>query len=116
LSTPRVLRARTVKEFRDITADPHAVPSASREFRRTDRLVIRFDAYAPAGTPEVVARLLNRAGTAMGDIPVSTQAAGATHQIDVPLASMAPAEYLIEITAKGESGENRQFVAFRLVS
>jgi VWFA-related protein len=116
LSTPRVLRARTVKEFRDISADPHAVPSASREFRRTDRLVIRFDAYAPAGTPEVAARLLNRAGTAMADIPVSTQTTGATHQIDMPLASMAPAEYLIEVTAKSESGEERQFVAFRLVS
>ena len=51
LSTPHVLRARTVKEFREISADAHAVPSASREFRRTDRLVIRFDAYAPAGTP-----------------------------------------------------------------
>jgi VWFA-related protein len=116
LSTPRVLRARTVKEFRELNADPHAVASASREFRRTDRLVIRFDAYAPAGTPAVTARLLNRGGTAMADIPVSTQAAGATHQIDLPLANIAPAEYLIEVTAKGEGGEERQFVAFRLVS
>ena len=116
LSTPQVLRARTVKEFRELSADPHAVPSASREFRRTDRLVIRFDAYAPAGTPEVTAKLLNRAGQAMLDVPVSTQSAGATHQIDLPLASMAPAEYLIEIKAAGEGGEAKQLIAFRLVS
>jgi VWFA-related protein len=116
LSTPQVLRARTVKEFRDISADPHAVPSASREFRRTDRLVIRFDAYAPAGTPEVTAKLLNRAGQAMTDIPVSTQATGSTRQIDLPLAGMAAAEYLIEINAKGEAGSSKQLIAFRLVS
>ena len=35
-------RARTVKEFREISANAHAIPSAAREFRRTDRLVIRF--------------------------------------------------------------------------
>jgi VWFA-related protein len=116
LSTPQVLRARTVKEFREMNADPHAVPTATREFRRTDRLIIRFDAYAPAGTPEVVAKLLNRAGQPMLDVPVSTQAAGFTHQIDLPLASVAAAEYLIEIRAKGESGEAKQLVAFRLVS
>ncbi len=116
LTTPQVLRARTVKEFRDINADPHAVPSAAREFRRTDRLVIRFDAYAPGGTPNVAAKLLNRAGQSMLDVPVSTQAAGATHQIDLPLASMAPGEYLIEIKASSEAGEAKQLVAFRLVS
>ena len=116
LSTPTVLRARTVREFRDIAADPHAVPSASREFRRTDRLVIRFDAYVLAGTPEVTAKLLNRGGQAMLDIPVSTQAAGAGYQVDMPLASMAPAEYLVEITAKGEAGDAKQLIAFRLVS
>ena len=107
LSTPRVLRARTVKEFRELSADPHAVPSASREFRRTDRLVIRFDAYAPAGTPGVTAKLLNRGGQAMLDVPVSTQSTGATHQIDLPLASMAPAEYLIEIKAAGRGGRGQ---------
>jgi hypothetical protein len=116
LSTPHVLRARTVKEFRELNADAHAVPSAAREFRRTDRLVIRFDAYAPAGTPEVSAKLLNRGGQAMLDVPVSTQSTGSTHQIDLPLASMAPAEYLIEINAKGEAGDAKQFIAFRLVS
>ena len=52
----------------------------------------------------------------MIDVPVSTQAAGATHQIDLPLASMAPGEYLIEIKASSEAGEAKQLVAFRLVS
>jgi hypothetical protein len=116
LSTPKVLQARTVKEFREMTADARAVPTAGREFRRTDRLMIRFDAYAPAGTPAVAARLLNRAGQPMLDVPVATQAAGGTHQIDLPLAGMAAAEYILEIKASGEAGEAKQLVAFRVVS
>ena len=52
----------------------------------------------------------------MVDVPVSTQSAGSTHQIDLPLASMAPAEYLVEVNAKGEAGDAKQLIAFRLVS
>lgn len=117
LSTPVVLRARTVKEFRDLTADAHAIPAPGREFRRTDRLIVRFDAYGPgASSPEVTARLLNRAGQPMLDLPVSSKAAGTGYQLDIPLAGMAAAEYLVEISAKGESGQTRQLVAFRVAS
>jgi hypothetical protein len=116
LSTPEVLRARTVKEFRDLSAAPDAVPTATREFRRTDRLIVRFDAYAPGNTaPAVSARLLNRAGEPMHDLTVSSSA-GSSHQLDLPLAGIAAAEYIIEITAKGESGNAKQLVAFRVVS
>jgi hypothetical protein len=116
LSTPEVLRARTVKEFRDLSMDPHAVPTAAREFRRTDRLILRFDVYGPGGaSPAVSARLLNRAGDPMNDLTVSA-ASGPAHQVDLPLAGIAAAEYIIEITAKGESGNAKQLVAFRVVS
>jgi VWFA-related protein len=116
LSTPEVLRARTVSEFRSLSANLTAVPTALREFRRTDRLIVRFDAYGPGSTsPTVSARLLNRAGNPMNDLPVSA-ASGQTHQVDLPLAGIAAAEYLIEITAKGESGDAKQLVAFRVVS
>jgi hypothetical protein len=116
LSTPHVLRARTVKEFREMNTDAAAAPTAAREFRRTDRLIIRFDAYAP-GTerPAVSARLLNRTGQPMLDIPVADSSAGFSHQLDVPLAGIAAAEYVIEILAKGDSGEAKQLVGFRVV-
>jgi VWFA-related protein len=116
LSTPEVIRARTVAEFRQMNTDPHAVPTAGREFRRTDRLLIRFDAYAPSGAPAIAARLLNRTGEAMLDLPVANQAAGGGHQIDLPLAGMAAAEYVVEITAKSEAGEAKQLVGLRVVS
>ncbi|HXE81341.1 MAG TPA: hypothetical protein VNK41_11350, partial [Vicinamibacterales bacterium] len=90
-------------------------PTAGREFRRTDRLLIRFDAYAPAGTPKVAARLLNRTGQPMLDLPVAPRE-GESFEVDLPLAGMAAAEYLVEITASGEAGEAKQLVAFRVVS
>ena len=115
VTTPVVLRARTVKEFRDLSVDAKAIPTPGREFRRTDRLILRFDVSGPGGfTPEVRARLLNRAGQPMNDIPLGTSGSG--FQLDLPLAGMAAAEYIIEISAKTESGQARQLVAFRVAS
>jgi hypothetical protein len=94
LSTPRVFRARTAREFQMVARDPDAVPAAGREFLRTDRLLIRFDAYGPE-TP--TAALLNRGGQKMSDLPVVAAVTGGTHQIDLGLGAFAPAEYLIEI-------------------
>src|SRR5207247_6306602 len=47
LGTPEVLQARTARDVRALVADPAAVPVASREFSRAERLLIRFPAYAP---------------------------------------------------------------------
>jgi VWFA-related protein len=116
LSTPIVLRARTVKEFRDLSADPNPVPTPTREFRRTDRLILRFDAFGPGAAPQVVARLLNREGQPMQGLQVASASAGSGYQTDLPLAGMAAGEYLIEVSAHGESGDTRQLVAFRITS
>ena len=47
VTTPRVWFGRTAREFQSLLADVNAKPTATREFRRTDRLLIRFDAMAP---------------------------------------------------------------------
>ena len=44
VGTPEMLRARNAREFRTLDAEA-AVPVASREFSRTERLLIRFRAY-----------------------------------------------------------------------
>jgi hypothetical protein len=46
VGTPQVLRARNAREFRTLDA-LEAVPVASREFSRTERLLIRFQAVRP---------------------------------------------------------------------
>ncbi|HEY9465429.1 MAG TPA: hypothetical protein VIR54_20180, partial [Vicinamibacterales bacterium] len=77
----------------------------------------RFDAYGP-GTekPDVTAVLLNRAGTKMSDVQIAPGTAGATHQIDMGLASIPTGEYLVEITAKSGNGEAKELIPFRLGS
>ncbi len=116
ISTPRVLKAASAIEYRSLAANPDAVPTASREFRRTERVLVRFDTYGP-GTelPVPAARLLNRAGQAMSDLQVATPQPGTSHQIDLPLAGLPPGEYLVEIRAKGESGEATELVALKVV-
>jgi VWFA-related protein len=115
LSTPRVFRARTVPEFRTFVNDPNAAPVAVREFSRTERLLIRFDAYGP-GTdkPTASAVLMNRAGQKMADVPVTPAAAGSGFQIDLSLNTIPPGEYLVEITAKSAAGEAKELVAVRV--
>jgi hypothetical protein len=115
LSTARVFRGRTARELQTAAQDPAAVPVVAREFARTERLLIRFDAYAPAGdTVQPVAAVLNRNGEKMFDVPVAAAVAGGTHQIDLGLASTPVGEYLLEIVLRIGRTPARQLVAFRV--
>ena len=118
MSTPRLYRARTLPELRTITADPNAVPAAGRDFSRSDRVLIRFTTYGP-GTerPEATAVLLNRGGTKISDVPITASAvAGTTHEITLGLNTIPAGEYLVEVTAKGASGETKTLIPFRVTS
>ena len=114
-STPRVYRVRTIPELQALKANPNAVPTTERQFSRTDRLYVRVDAYAPGGvTPPVTARLLNRAGQSMADLPVQ-QAPGRPAEIELGLSAFAAGEYLIEVNARSEAGSTAQeLIAFRI--
>jgi VWFA-related protein len=115
LGTPGVFRARTTREFQQLKTDPDAVPVAAREFSRTDRLIIRVPAYAPGDTPPaLIARLLNRAGQPMTDLTAAPFAASKSdQQIELPLAGLAPGEYIIEVKTTDE-GDVKQLVGFRV--
>jgi hypothetical protein len=114
--TPRVFRARTAREMLLLRNNLDAAPSATREFSRAERMLVRFDAYAAGGAkPEVTAKLLNRAGVAMSDVPIQA-ADGKPFQIDFPLASLAAGEYVIQIDAKTASGAAQQMIGFKVGS
>jgi hypothetical protein len=119
LTTPQVLRARNAIEVRQLNANPGAVPVADREFRRTERLLIRFSASGP-GTevPETSVRLLNRAGQRMSDLPTQpvAGATGGRLQVDLPLAGLPAGEYIVEVKSAAGGSEAKQFVGFRVVS
>jgi VWFA-related protein len=115
LGTPEVFRARTVREQQQLKTDADAVPVASREFSRSDRLLVRIPAYGPGNTtPTVTAKLLNRDGQAMSELPVSPGPAPSVPQVEVPLAGLAPGDYVLELTATGAGGEAKQLVGFRV--
>ena len=44
--TAQVFRARNAREFRELSANPEAVPVVARDFSRTDRLLIRVPVYS----------------------------------------------------------------------
>jgi len=114
--TARVYRARTAREAMLIRNNPSALPTASRDFSRGERLLIRFDAYTAAGArPEVTAKLLNRAGQPISDVPISAPE-GQPLLIDFPLAALAAGEYVIELDAKGPSGTAQQMLGFKIGS
>ncbi len=116
LGTPTLVRARTAVEARAFRADPGAVPTALREFRRTEQLFARVIAHGPGDiAPAMTARLLSRLGTSVRDLEVTPMTPG-IFQVDLALASLAPGEYLIEFVARADANEARQLVAFRVTS
>ena len=105
-ATPQLMRTRTAREFAATSADPLAIPVASRSFSRTERLLLRVPAYGAGNSmPVVTATLLNRRGTPMRELQrVPADLPPGTVQFDVPLASLAPDEYQIELTAANADG------------
>jgi hypothetical protein len=120
-ATPQVLRTRTARDFLDMSQKIDAVPVASRTFSRTERLLIRVPAYGPGdSSPTVTARLLNRRGIPMRFLQaVDAPLPPGTVQFDVPLASLAPDEYRVELTAANPTpprDEAKEMVAFRVTN
>jgi hypothetical protein len=112
--TPQVFRVRNARDAQLVKSDAAAVPTTAREFNRTERVIVKIITYGPGTTPAAVtARLLNRSGQPMNDVPV-TAAADGPSLIDLSLAGLAPGEYLLELSANGSGGEAKELVGFRI--
>jgi VWFA-related protein len=108
-----LISTQSAREFRDVAADANAAPDPSRQFRRTDRLIIRVPAYASGGPVRVTGRLLNRLAQPMRDLEALPDAGGIT-QFDLPLATLAPGDYYLLFSVPGPSGPVDQRVGFRI--
>ena len=114
-STPSFIRARNALEYRELSEDWTIPPTASRNFRRTDYLIVRFNAYAPGDlVPEVHARLLNRRGDVMFPLTLRPASDGQPYQVEFLPSFLAPGEYIIELTAETPESETTELLAFRL--
>jgi VWFA-related protein len=121
-ATPQLLRSRTARAFASLVANPDAVPSATREFSRAERLLVRVPVFGPNDTtPTVTATLHNRQGIPMRQLEQVTAAlpAGVAGivQFDLPLSWLAPDEYRIELVATSAGppkDEAKEVVIFRI--
>ena len=114
LSTPQVFRGRTLPEWQKLTTDEAAIPVIERDFRRTDRLLVRVGAQSAAGTPVLTARMLNREGGEMSTLPVTPAGFGGLSHLDVPLAALPAGDFLIEVIAKDGAEQASTLVAIRV--
>ncbi len=114
LSTPRLYKGRTVRDLQTIKANVASVPTTERSFSRSERLLLRVEGYSLDGSaPALSARLLNRGGTSMSDLPV--QAAGAGQgELELGLSALAAGDYVIEVNGKTATGAAQELVAFKV--
>jgi hypothetical protein len=107
---PAVLRITTAREYRAVLHNPDAPPLPAREFRRTERLLLRVPAFEANGTPaRVAATLLNRWRQPMRAlIPMNEPSTEGVTQFELPLAPLAPGEYTVKFTT-GNAAEQVTF-------
>ncbi|HET9263131.1 MAG TPA: VWA domain-containing protein [Vicinamibacterales bacterium] len=113
---PQVFRSASAREFREISRDPAAAPVPAREFRRTERLLLRVPTHSRSGASIALdARILNRTGQALRPIePMKATVGAGIVQFDVPLGWLAPGEYAIELNAKSAAGAAKEIVRFKV--
>jgi hypothetical protein len=118
LGTPAVFRGRTARDFRALAGMPDAVPVSSREFSRTERLVIRIPVYTPQDVPLTVsARLQNRKGQTMRTLTAEPVAARSfLREIDLPLAGFAAGDYRIEFAATTPGASTTEVLDLRVTN
>ena len=115
ISTPRMFRGRTAREVGVLRDDAAAVPLATREFSRADRLLIKFDVYNGRDPLVPRAMLINPRGQRLTALPVAVANAGGGHHIEFGLGFLASGDYVVEIAADGATDEVTTLLAFRVV-
>jgi hypothetical protein len=107
--TPEVLRARNAREFRELSADLEAIPTAFRQFSRREHLLVRLRLHRadPSSSTVITARLGSALGGSMRELLVTPTAGGSVYQIDLPLAGLAAGAYRIELRASSGASQVR---------
>jgi VWFA-related protein len=112
IGTARIFRTRTLAESKAFDADPEPTPTASRRFRRTDRLVIDVPFASDLGEPTVEAKLTNRDGKELADLPLAKGGPEGVARVILPLASLAPSTYTVRVQVNTGTHTGAQAVAF----
>jgi VWFA-related protein len=117
IATPVIFRGRTARDLQAVRAAVSPLPAIDRQFSRTDRMLVRFDAYAPGGSSPVVAmRLLNRGGDAIASLPAPVRAGAGPFEFEMSFGSFPPGDYLIEIKAEINGDVAREIFGIHVTS
>jgi hypothetical protein len=115
VTPPMVFRGRTARDIAAIRAAERPVPTAGREFSRTERIMLRFGVYGTgAGSAGLTAALLNSRGEAMTVLGAPTTTESGQYEIVVPLGGLPPGDFIIELSASVGDAEARRLLAFRV--
>ncbi|MGH9346354.1 MAG: VWA domain-containing protein [Vicinamibacterales bacterium] len=114
LSTPRFLRARSAFEARALDRGTEPTPTASRRFRKTDRVVVDVECYAETDGAIVTAQLLNSRGERLTELNTSPVSHGRA-RVTLPLASVALGTYVLRLQARSGDHDAYQRSAFQVV-
>ena len=100
ISTPRFFLARSLPELRAIRASPDPPPSAVRQFRRSDRVLVAVECYTskPDAAPVLQAHILTREGRELTELPVPALENGAV-RFELPVGSLGQGTYILRVRA-----------------
>jgi len=115
ITAPVMFRGRTPFEIGAIRKAETPQPTATRLFSRTERLLVRFDAYAPGAPPQVTMRLMTKAGLPIADLPAPTMIAPGTFETEISLAACSPpGDFILEFTATSGTEKVVRLVGIRV--
>ena len=100
MATPRFFLAQSIQELRAIRASPDPPPSAARQFRRSDRVLVAVDCYTsrPEDAALVQAHVLTREGKELAELPVPALKDGSV-LFELPVGSLGQGTYILRIRA-----------------
>ncbi len=114
VGTPVVYRPTSVLQYRALMAGTDMPPSAMRRLRRSDRAVVRL-AMGAHEKAAVDVQLLNRQGVPLKTMVAVAAPAPAEVQVELPLGSLAFADYVLRFTVTLPGGKITRLVPFALV-
>jgi VWFA-related protein len=117
ITEPIVFRARTARDVQQLRAAEEPLPTATRSFLRSERLLLRFRAFGPGGTvPALKMELLNKQGNTLVALPAPTNVNGNVFEAVVGLGSLPPGDYLFAISAEVDGEIVRRVLAVHITS
>jgi hypothetical protein len=88
-------------------------PVADFQFRRTERVHVEWPILKPIDQRQ--ARLLGQAGQQLSVAATVTEAPNGSLAVDVNLAPLSPADYVLELTVGSGRERERRLMAIRIV-